>query len=70
MAPLNMDEEALLAEICKEHRVPQMVLTELLELERDLLFEECGAAAGGRGGEASRRETRGAEGEVFGDRDV
>ncbi len=36
MAPLNMDEEALLAEICKEHRVPQMVLTELLELERDL----------------------------------
>ncbi len=31
-----MDEEALLAEICKEHRVPQMVLTELLELERDL----------------------------------
>jgi len=36
VAPLNMDEEALLAEICKEHRVPQMVLTELLELERDL----------------------------------
>jgi hypothetical protein len=36
MAILNMDEEALLAEICKKHDVPQMVLTELLELERDL----------------------------------
>jgi hypothetical protein len=36
MTRLNMDEEAMLAEICRKHDVPQMVLTELLELERDL----------------------------------
>jgi hypothetical protein len=36
MTRLNMDEEALLGEICRKHDVPQMVLTELLELERDL----------------------------------
>ena len=36
MTRLNMDEEALLAEICREHDVPPTVLTELLDLERDL----------------------------------
>jgi len=36
MTRLTMDEEALLAEICKQHDVPHLVLTQLLDLERDL----------------------------------
>jgi hypothetical protein len=34
---LNTEDEALLGEVCKEHDVPLATLTQLLELERDLL---------------------------------
>lgn len=37
MAPLTVDDEALLGELCKQHGVPLAVLSQLLELERDLL---------------------------------
>jgi hypothetical protein len=37
MTALNMDDEALLGELCKQHGVPLSVLNQLLELEQDLL---------------------------------
>jgi hypothetical protein len=36
MALLNMEDEALLGEICKQHGVSPTTLNQLLDLERDL----------------------------------
>lgn len=36
MSVFNTDDETLLGELCKEHKVPLDVLNQLLEIERDL----------------------------------
>ena len=37
MALLDVEDEALLGEVCKQHGVPLVLLNRLLELEQDLL---------------------------------
>jgi hypothetical protein len=36
MTPLSVDDDALLAEICRQYDVPQVVLVQLIDLEQDL----------------------------------